>query len=194
MGKRKEAEQYYTETVRVFDARGLQPATDAADYPAEAQFLLAEFALAEVEKVKLTSTGKKLQTDSKALLDKLVVTAAAYDKVFPYLRIEWVLAAMYRRGYAYEATAQRVRDAPVPKVLRELSEAWFAYKDDIDSFANIAEGKAIVLYQETVKRGKEYNIANEWTALARERLNIYMPDEFPLLRTPALELQLEDRR
>ncbi len=194
MGKDKEAKAQYLETVRLFEARGLKPASEAADYPAEAQFLLAEFELREVEKMKLTATGKKLQKQTKALFDSLVATAEAYNKVLPYLRIDWALAAMYRRGSAFEVTAQRVRDAPVPKVLKELSESWFAYKDEVDKFANQAEAKAIVLYQETIKRGKEYNIANEWTRSARERLNIYMPDEFPLLRTPALELQLEDRR
>lgn len=194
MGKDKDAKAQYRETVRLFEAKGLQPAVDAADYPAEAQFLLADYELAEVEKIKLTATGKKLQKQSKVLLDAMVATAEAYNKVLPYRRIDWALAAMYKRGATFEATAQRVRDAPVPKVLKEFSEAWFAYKDDIDAFANQAEAKAIGLYQETIKRGKEYNIANEWTRSARERLNIYMPDEFPLLRTPAMELQLEDRR
>jgi len=194
MGKPREAKAQYLETVRLFEARKLKPGTEAADYPAEAQFLLAEFELDAVEKMKLTATGKRLQKQTKSLFDALVATAGAYNNVLPYLRIDWALAAMYRRGYAFEATAQRVREAPVPKVLRELSEPWFAYKDDVDKFANQAEGKAIGLYQETIKRGKEYNIANEWTRSARERLNIYMPDEFPLLRTPALELQLEDLR
>jgi hypothetical protein len=101
---------------------------------------------------------------------------------------------MYRRGRAFEEVALRVRDAPVPKKLKEHSEPWFAYKDIIDQFANRSEEKALVLYQETVNRGKEYNIANDWTRQARERLNIYMPEEYPLLRRPALDLQLEDRR
>ncbi|MBL4685436.1 MAG: hypothetical protein JKY37_12650, partial [Nannocystaceae bacterium] len=194
MGKDKEAKAQYLETVRLFEAHSLKPASEAADYPAEAQFLLAEFELRAVEKMKLTATGKRLPAQTRVLFDALVATAEAYNKVLPYLRIDWALAAMYRRGFAFEATALRVREAPVPKILRELSEPWFAYKDDIDKFANQAETRAIVLYQETVKRGREYNIANEWTRSARERLNIYMPDEFPLLRTPALELQLEDRR
>jgi hypothetical protein len=128
------------------------------------------------------------------LFDRLIAASQAYDNVFPYRRIDWVLAAMYRRGSAFEETAIRVRDAPVPKQLKEYSEPWFAYKDEIDKFADQSEQKAIVLYTETVKRGKEFNIANRWTREARERLNVYMPEEFPLLRRPALDLQLEDRR
>lgn len=195
MGNRTKAEMYYRDTVATFDAKGLQPATDAADFPAEAQFLLAEYALADVMQARLKSTGSKaLQKEAKQLFDRLIVASQAYDNVFPYRRIDWVLAAMYRRGSAFEETAIRVRDAPVPKQLKEYSEPWFAYKDEIDKFANQSEEKAIALYAETVKRGKEYNIANQWTRGARERLNIYMPEEYPLLRRPALDLQLEDRR
>lgn len=193
MGKTKEAKAQYQMTIAMFESKGLQPSTDAADYPAEAQFELAELELAEVEAIKLSSP-RKLEKESKQLLDAMMVAAKAYDDVLPYRRIDWALAAMYRRAYTFEATAIRVRDAPVPKILKELSEPWFAYKDDIDKFANLAEGKAITYYQETVKRGKEFNIANEWTRSARERLNVYMPEEFPLLRTPALELQVEDLR
>jgi tetratricopeptide (TPR) repeat protein len=194
MGDRKKAEQYYRATVSAFEAKRLQPNTDAADLPAEAQFLLAEYALADVLAVRVTSTGKKLEKEAKELTDRLKVAAAAYDSVFPYRRLDWVLAAMYRRGYAFETWAIALRGAPVPKVLKPNSEAWFAYKDDIDRFASQAEGMAISLYEETVKRSKEYSLANEWTRSARERLNIYKPEEYPLLRPPALELQLEDVR
>ncbi|MCH9688044.1 MAG: tetratricopeptide repeat protein, partial [Deltaproteobacteria bacterium] len=194
MGQRKQAEQHYLATVAAFDTRGLEMATDAADYPAEAQFLLAEYALSDVLAKKVTGTGRKLDRETKALFDALVVATGAYDNVFPYRRIDWVLAAMYRRDYAFETTAIAVREAPVPKKLKEYSEPWFAYKDIIETFAAKAEAKAIQLYVQTVQRGKEFNIANEWTRSARERLNIYMPEEYPLLRTPALDLQLEDRR
>ncbi|MCA9705865.1 MAG: tetratricopeptide repeat protein, partial [Myxococcales bacterium] len=193
-GNRKKAEEHYLATVSSFAAKGLEMATTAADYPAEAQFLLAEYALADVLSKKLTSTGKKLDKETKELFDALIAATGAYDNVFPYRRIDWVLAAMYRRGYAFETTAIAVREAPVPKKLKEYTEPWFAYKDILEAFAVRTETKAIQLYEETVKRGKEFNIANEWTRSARERLNIYMPEEYPLLRTPALDLQLEDRR
>ncbi|MFO0636832.1 MAG: tetratricopeptide repeat protein [Nannocystaceae bacterium] len=194
MGDRKKAEAYYRATVSAFESKKLQPATDAADIPAEAQFLLAEYALADVLAVEITTTGKKMEKEIKLLTERLQVAASAYDNVFPYRRIDWVLAAMYRRGYAFETWAIAIRAAPVPKALKPNSEAWFAYKDVVDQFASQAETKAIALYEETVKRSKEYSIANEWTASARERLNIYKPEEYPLLRQPALELQLEDLR
>jgi tetratricopeptide (TPR) repeat protein len=194
MGERRRAEDHYRATVAAFDARGLKPNTDPADFPSEAQFLLAEYALSDVLGKKLTSTGKKLEKETKALVDSLIVATGAYDHVFPYRRLEWVLAAMFRRGQAFETAAIAMREAPVPKSLKEFTEPWFAYKDIIDQVAGGLERKAIELYVATIDRSKEFNVANEWTALARERLNVYMPEEFPLLRTPALELELEDRR
>jgi cellulose synthase operon protein C len=191
---RRRAEEHYRATVAAFDARGLKQGDDEADFPAEALFLLAEYALEDVLKKKVTGTGRQLEKESKALFDALIVATGAYDAVLPYRRIEWALAAMFRRGQAFETTAIAVREAPVPKKLKEYTEPWFAYKDMIEQFAVSLETKAIELYVQTVQRGKEYNIANEWTRLARERLNIYMPAEYPLLRTPALDLQLEDRR
>ncbi len=191
MGDRPRAEQYYRASVGAFEAKKLQPATDAADLPAEAQFLLAEYALQDVLAVKVTTTGKKMEKEIQLLTERLQVAANAYDYVFPYRRIDWVLAAMYRRGYAFETWAIAIRSAPVPKQLEPNSEGWFAYKDVVDQFAAQAEAKAIGLYEETVKRSREFSVANDWTASARERLNIYKPAEYPLLRQPALELQLE---
>jgi len=194
MGDRRRAEEHYRATVAAFDARGLEPNTDPADFPSEAQFLLAEYALSDVLAKKLTSTGKKFDKEAKALFDALVVATGAYDSVYPYRRIEWVLAAMFRRGQAFESAAIAMREAPVPKSLKEYSEAWFAYKDIVDQVAGSLEKKAIELYVQVITRSQEFKIANDWTALARERLNVYAPEEYPLLRTPALELELEDRR
>jgi tetratricopeptide (TPR) repeat protein len=193
-GDRRRAEEHYRSTVAGFDARGLKPGTDPADFPAEAQFLLAEYALEDVMRKKITGTGRQFEKEAKALLDALIVATGAYDNVVPYRRLDWAIAALFRRGQAFETTAITVREAAVPKKLKEFTEPWFAYKDDVEKFASALEAKAIDLYVQTVQRGKENSLANEWTRLARERLNIYMPAEYPLLRTPALDLQMEDRR
>lgn len=194
LGNRRKAEQFYRDTVSQFEQRGLKRAEDAADLPSEAQFLLSEYALQDVLAAEIKSTGRKMEREVKQLTDRLQVAAEAYDSVFPYRRIDWVLAAMYRRGYAFETWAIRIRAAPVPKKLAEYSEAWFAYKDVVDQFAARAEKKAIGLYEQTIERSREFNITNEWTRSARERLNIYKPAEYPLLRQPALDLQMEDPR
>lgn len=193
-GRRRAAEASYRQAVDLFAARSLKPASDAASFPAQAQFLLAEYAMADYLELKIEGTGKKLEKDTKNLLDKMVVASEEYAKVLEYRNIDWALAAVYRTGYAFESTAIKLRDAPVPKQLKEYSPPWFAYRDIVDAAAQRFEAKAVDFYRQTLARGKEYGIANEWTRAATERLNIYQPDEFPLLRRPALDLQLEDRR
>ncbi|WAS95430.1 tetratricopeptide repeat protein [Nannocystis punicea] len=193
-GDRKGAETAYRECVALYTARGLQAASDAADFPSEAQFLLSEYSLSDLLDFKLNGTGKKFADSAKVLFDKVVAASKSYDSVFPYRRIEWVLAAMFRRGYAFEVTAIKIREAPVPRELKEYSEPWFAYKDIVETEASKFEAKAIQLYEETIKRGKEYGVASEWTRKALERMNIYKPDQYPLLHDASVDLQLEDRR
>ncbi|RMG95429.1 MAG: hypothetical protein D6705_13670 [Deltaproteobacteria bacterium] len=193
LGKRSKAKKAYKRVVDLFAARGLQPATEPADYAAEAQFQLAEYVMNDYLRVKLKSTGKRLERETKKLLDKMVAAAQAYTAVARYKRADWALAATYKTGFAFEQTAIKLREAPVPKSLKPYSEPWFAYQDIVAAAASQFEAKAISFYELTLKQAKEYNIANEWTRAATERLNIYKPEEYPLLREPAVALELEAR-
>ena len=194
LGNRSKAESLYRDTVALFEARGLGPGSEPADFAAEAQFQLAEYAMGDYLSVRLTSTGKRLERETKDLLEKMQAAAKAYEKVATYRRADWALAAVYRIGYAFEQTAIKLREAPVPRQLPEYSESWFAYKDIVGNAAQQFEQSAIRFYRQTLAQAKSYNLANEWTRAATERLNIYLPEEFPLLREPALDLEVEDRR
>ncbi len=192
---RKAAEREFQAAVDTFAARGLKKGTPEAALPAEAQFNLAEYALQDGLKLRLKSTNsKKLEREAKRLFDGLVKVTTEYDKVFEYRSFDWVLAAMYRRGYAFETIANRVIEAPVPKQLRKGSEAFYAYKITIAEQMEPFVQKAVALYEECVKRSKEFRVNNVWTSRALERLNVYKADEYPLIRDPALSLELEDRR
>ena len=82
----------------------------------------------------------------------------------------------------------------MPSSLRKGSEAYYAYKITIQDQLEPFIQKAIGLYEECVKRSKEFRVSNAYTSRALERLNVYKADEFPSLRDPALTLELEDRR
>ena len=155
-------------------------------------------ASAELEKVsasKIKSTKRaKLEKESKQLLESVVAASLEFDKVVDYKRVDWALGATFSKGKALEQTAINLRDAPVPKQLKEYSESWFAYKDIVGSAADRFEAIALSEYEATIKLSKAYSVENEFTRAARERLNIYKPDEYPLLRQPALDLQVEDLR
>ena len=182
-------------TIDLFAARGLQAGTPEAALPAEAQFILAEYSLEDVMKIKLDSANsKKLEAGAKKLFDALIVVTTEYDAVFVYRSFDWALAAMYRRGFAFETVANTVIDSPVPSQLKKGSEAYFAYKITIQDQMEPFIQKAIGLYEDCIKYSKEFRVSNAWTSRALERLNVYKADEFPSLRDPALTLELEDRR
>ena len=192
---RKSAEKELQAAIDLFAARNLQAGSPEAALPAEAQFILAEYALEDAMKIKLKSTSSgKLEAEAKKLFDGLVKVTTEYDKVFAYRSFDWVLAAMFRRGYAFETVANTVIDAPVPSQLRKGSEAYYAYKITIQDQMEPFIAKAVGLYEECVKRSKEYRVNNVWTSRALERLNVYRATEYPLVRDPALTLELEDRR
>lgn len=193
--KRKDAERELQTVIDLYAARGLQPATVEAALPAEAQFLLAEYQLEDVMKIQIkTTNSNKLAAEAKKLFDALVKVTTDYDKVYVYRSLDWVIAAMYRRAFAFETVATTVMDAPVPSQLRKGSEAYYAYKITIADQMEPFIQKAISLYEECVVRSREHKINNAWTARALERLNVYKADEYPSLRDPALTLELEDRR
>ncbi len=195
LGSSKQAFDYYRRTVAEFEARQLKPASEAADFPSEAQFLIASAELDRVSASKIKSTNRsKLEKESKALLDSVVAASGEFDKVVDYKRVDWALGATYSKGKALEQTAINLRDAPVPKQLKEYSESWFAYKDIVGAAADKFEALALSEYGATLKLSKAYSVENEFTRAARERLNIYKPEEYPLLRQPALDLQVEDLR
>ncbi len=195
LGNQKKADEYYRQTVAEFESRQLKPASEAADFPSEAQFLLASAELEKVSAAKISSTNpSKLEKESKQLLESAVAASLEFDKVVDYKRVDWALGATFSKGKALEQTAINLRDAPVPKQLKEFSEPWFAYKDIVGAAADRFEAIALSEYEATIKLSKAYSVENEFTRAARERLNIYKPDEYPLLRQPALDLQVEDLR
>jgi tetratricopeptide (TPR) repeat protein len=194
LGKNKDAESAYRSTIAAFKSSGLKDGSLAAQYPAEAQFMLAEAQLKGVVRVKLTGRGKKLEKQTKQLFDKVVALSKEYEAVLPYKIIEWMLAARYRKGYAFEEVARKLRSAPVPKQLKEYSEPWFAYKDIVDQAASKFEDEAVRLYKEAYQSAQDRKVKNEWTQRTHERLNVYEPDTYPLLRDPSLDLQMEDLR
>lgn len=192
LGQKKRAKQAFERCVAEFSRRGAAPASPAADHAAQAQFELAEFRLGRLERIKLVGRGKKLQQAGEQLMARFQDATRDYGLVFPYRRVEWVLAAIYRQGFLWESLANSYRDAPVPKGLRADSEAYYAYLDIIDAkVVRPAEAKAVELYRDALRYGSDYKVRNEWTKRASERLNVYVPDEFPLLREPALLFRLE---
>ena len=122
----------------------LPPGSDAAEYAAEAAFLLAEQKLQEVERQKIGGSGKELEASISAFNKKVQETVVVYDKVLSYKRANHTLAAYFRMGYVFELYAKAFLAAPCPPEVRRLgAEACDLYKNKIEeNVAGIEECSA----------------------------------------------------
>src|SRR5690606_25866122 len=95
---------------REFDKRGLKPDANplAADAAAQARFQLAEFEFKEFDKLKIGGSNRALEKSFLRKREAVKKVNDAYGEVFKYKRLEWTLAALFRRGYALERFGQTI--------------------------------------------------------------------------------------
>ena len=169
----------------------LPPGSDAAEYAAEAAFLLAEQKLQEVERLKIGGSGKELEGSISAFNKKVQETVVVYDKVLTYRRANQTLAAYFRMGYVFELYAKAFLAAPCPPEVRRLgAEACDLYKNKIEENVAGIEEKALQRYAVTLEQAQKLGVSNQWTKLARQRANAYKPDTYPLTKDEHVAKQL----
>ena len=169
----------------------LPPGSDAAEYAAEAAFLLAEQKLQEVERLKIGGSGKDLEASITAFNKKVQETVVVYDRVLSYKRANHTLAAYFRMGYVFELYAKAFLAAPCPPEVRRLgSEACDLYKNKIEENVAGIEEKALQRYAVTLEQAQKLGVANQWTKLARQRANAYKPEAYPLTKDEHVAKQL----
>lgn len=187
--KETEARKAYAAAADEFDKRGMKPdaAPIAADSAAQARFQLAEFQFDDFDKLKIGGSAKALANSFTAKRNSLKKVTDAYGEVFKYKRLEWTLAALYRRGYALERFAQTIVETPIPpEVKRYGEEAVIAYQDQLSQQTVVLEDKAVENYVATLAEAKKNRISNEWTKKTLESLNRFRPKEYPVLKEPKL--------
>jgi TolA-binding protein len=187
LGHDKEAKLAYAKAGSEFDRRNM--AVDAfpiaAEAAAQSRFQLAEYQLAAFDRLKIGGRGKKLErsfADKRAAVKKV---NDAYAEVFKYKRLEWTLAALYRRGYALERFGTTIIETPVPPDVKRLgSDAVVAYQELLGQQTVALEDKAVESYATTLAEARKNHITNEWTKKTLESLNRFRPQEYPLLKDP----------
>lgn len=190
----------YKATIAEYNARGQQPASDAAEFAAQASFELAEQKLDAFLKTKVKGAVNTLIAQEQKMAKQALALKAEYDKIFTYKRARWTLAAMFRAGTIYEHFARTVaegyRNAPIPEKVKRLGqEALDIYQSQLDQAliqrVQPLEEKAKKLYEECVKKAKEFGVSNQYTEEALKRLNAFDPINYPLLKSPQIELAIE---
>ncbi|MFH1129877.1 MAG: tetratricopeptide repeat protein, partial [Pseudomonadota bacterium] len=194
------AKKYFLLTVAEFADRRLAPATDAAEFAAHAAFQLVEKDLQSFLKTTIKGPIDQLRSKEKNVAQQALALKTEYDNIFRYKRARWTLAAMYRGGIIYEHFARTLatgyREAPIPNNVRRLGqEAIDIYQGQLDQLLdqNVqpVEQKAKQLYELCVNRAKDFNVSNEYTEEALNRLHGFDPEAYPLLKRPKIEETIE---
>jgi tetratricopeptide (TPR) repeat protein len=179
--------QAYEAAAAEFDRRKLQPEAQpiAADAAAFSRFQLAEAELRKFDKLKIGGKGTALERSFTAKRTAVKTVNEAYARVFPYKRLEWTLAALYRRGYALERFANTIIETPVPVDVKRLGEeAVVAYQDQLAQQTATLEDAAVESYSATLQEARKSHISNEWTRRTLESLHRFRPKEYPVLKEP----------
>lgn len=194
LGQDPEARRAYELAAHEFDRRRLKPDKypQAAEAAAQARFQVAEYAFKDFDKLKIGGRGKALERSFKDKRAAVKKVNDAYAEVFPYKRLEWTLAALYRRGFALERFGNTIIETPVPVDVKRLGdEAVAAYQDLLAQQTAALEDKAVESYVTTLAEARKNHISNEWTKRTLESLNRYRPTEYPVLKEPKAALSTD---
>lgn len=194
LGNGKEQLRFYRAAADEFDRKGLKP--DAAPIAAEAaaysRFQLAEEEFKAFDKLKIGGKGKALEKSFTAKTAAVKKVNDVYAEVFKYKRLEWTLAALYRRGFALERFGATILETPVPPEVKRLGQdAVVIYQDALAQKTAALEDKAVESYTATMAEARKNHISNEWTKRTLESLNRFRPKEYPVLKDPKQTLAME---
>jgi len=185
LGEEKEALKAFKAAADEFDRKGMKPDSEAlaADAAAYSRFMLAEDELKQFDKIKIGGRGKALEKSFATKKAAVKKVNDAYNEVLKYKRIEWTLAAFYRKGYALERFGQTIIETPVPPEVKRLGEdAVVLYQDQLAQQTAALEDKAVEAYAATLAEARKNRISNEWTKKTLESLNRFRPKEYPVLK------------
>jgi TolA-binding protein len=192
--------KYYRLTISEFSMRGLPPASDAAEYAANAAFELIEpdmqAFLAKTIKGAISTLLRKenqMAVEAKKLYDR-------YKDIWKYKRARWTLASMYRHGQIYEHFGRIMNDAyrkaPIPRKVKKLGpEAEDIYRTQVDELitkrVDPISNRAQELYKACVDRAKQMGASNKYTEGAHRKLAAFDPINYPLLKRARVEYSLD---
>ncbi|MEO6954491.1 MAG: tetratricopeptide repeat protein, partial [Polyangia bacterium] len=174
----------------VADGANVAPASDQAEYPAHAAFILTEQRLPAIEHAKIQGGGKKLVESISAFKKAVQDDVAEYNKVLAFKRANWTLAAYFRTGYMYETFSRALLAAPCPPEVKKLGpEGCDVYREQIEQAVSQVDDEAVKRYGTTLEQAGKLGVSNEWTRLARLRANQYKPDLFPLVKDERIQME-----
>jgi len=184
------------DVVTAFERSGLTPGSFAAEYAANARFLIVDEGIAEFETFAITA-GKpatlkgyveSVTQQIEAGGGQAKTRAEGYAVIPGYRRPTWTIAAFVRQGRVYEVLARAVLNTPfvVPADLQKKMKGLPDYaKDEIkvqveDAIRQVLDAKvrpieclAVARYALAARAARAGNIDDEYTRIAIDRINQY---------------------
>ena len=146
-------------------------------YAAEARYIQGELAYLEYEKIKIAGKPKQLAKVLEEKAKRLEEAKSIYLDVVTYKSPEWATASLLRIGQGYEAFAKAMRNAPVPKDLKEDEKQM--YRDELEKVIVVIEDKAIDAYKSGYARALQIGVYNKHTQAIRQALGRLAENEYP---------------
>ncbi len=196
MGKRRDRDRIYDETVALYDkyVKGGGAPGAHTEFVAEMMYELAQPKLDDYLTLRIQGRGpgssqKAEDKAMKASLQKkakaLNETEQAFTAVVQTGAGEWGLAALVSLGKAYENMGESLRTGDIPHYLTE--DQIELYSMAIEDRAYVQDEKAVNAYKLALEKSYDLTIYNENTAYATRSLGELRPEEFPGLQEQLLE-------
>ena len=150
---------------------------EASYYGAEARYIQGELAYLDYEKIKIAGKPKQLAKVLEEKAKRLEEAKSIYLDVVTYKSPEWATASLLRIGQGYEAFSKAMRNAPVPKDLKEDEKQM--YRDELEKVIVVIEDKAIDAYKSGYTRALQIGVYNKHTQAIRQALSRLAENEFP---------------
>ncbi|HXI58489.1 MAG TPA: tetratricopeptide repeat protein [Polyangia bacterium] len=150
---------------------------EAAYFAAQARYIQGELVYHDYERLKIAGKPKQL---AKVLEEKAKLLEQAkgiYLDVVTYRSPEWATAGLLRIGQGYEAYAQAMRKAPVPKDLS--AEEKQVYRDELEKVVVVIEDKALDAYKSGYAKALQIGVYNKHTQAIRQALSRLAENEYP---------------
>ncbi|HXU60315.1 MAG TPA: tetratricopeptide repeat protein, partial [Polyangia bacterium] len=150
---------------------------ETSTYAAQARYIQGEVAFIDYERVKIAGKPRQLAKVLEEKAKRLEEAKAIYLDVVGYRSPEWATAALLRIGQGYEAYAKAMRNAPVPRDLKEDEKQM--YRDELEKVIVVIEDKAIDAYKSGYARALQIGVYNKHTQAIRQALSRLAENEYP---------------
>jgi cellulose synthase operon protein C len=152
-------------------------ADESTYYAAQARYIQGELAYIDYERIKIAGKPKQLAKVLEEKAKRLEEAKAIYLDVVSYRSPEWATAGLLRIGQGYEAYAKAMRNAPVPRDLKEDEKQM--YRDELEKVIVVIEDKAIDAYKSGYARALQIGVYNKHTQAIRQALSRLAENEYP---------------